>query len=95
MTAKTSEDGKTLSLQVVNLEAKPVAARIVLAGFTPGEAVVGVCELTGNLDDVNTPENPTKIVPRERTEPLEAGKGSMGHVFPPHSFTILRYRGKS
>jgi len=91
VTAKTSEDGNTLALQVVNVGARRVTTHIRLAGFAPKNPVAHVTQIAGELDDVNTPDDPKKIVPRERDWNYSVEGGEMTHTFPPHSFTILRF----
>ncbi len=91
VTAKTSGDGKSLSLQVVNLAGRPVATRIALDGFVAASPSATSIELAGQLDDVNTPENPERIKPRRSTWRHGLSGGSTDYTFPPHSFTILRF----
>ena len=54
VSAKRSEDGKTLVLQVVNIGDKPVSAAIRVSGFVPSRPVAMVEELAGALETVNT-----------------------------------------
>ena len=91
VTAKTSADGKSLSLQVVNL-ARPIATRIALDGFVPVSPTATGIELAGQLDDVNAPENSERIKPRQSTWRHGLSGGSMDYTFPPYSFTILWFR---
>ena len=58
VTAKRSEDGARLQLQVVNLSDKPVTTTIRLAGFTPKQPAAKVIELAGPLDARNTRRRP-------------------------------------
>jgi hypothetical protein len=91
VTAVRSQDGKLLQLQVVNLEGKPLAAQLRLQSFTPAAASAKVVTLTGSLDDVNTPEEPERIVPRQSEWQHNLQDGRASYTFPPHSFTILRF----
>ena len=60
----TSDDAvRTLQLQVVNLQDRPLRTGIVLDGFHLVEPAARVTQLSGRLDDVNTPEAPRRIVP--------------------------------
>ena len=93
-TAKRSEDGKTLVLQVVNVGDQPIATTIQIAGFPAGDSVAQVTELSGRLDAVNSAENPNAIVPRQSQWKCEMKEGKTSRVFPAHSFTIIRW-GKS
>src|SRR5206468_2650333 len=66
VTAKADERGTVLQLQAVNLDDKPVATTLQLAGFTPSKPVAKVVELAGNLDAVNTAAEPRRVAPVER-----------------------------
>jgi len=89
VTATLSNDGNTLALQVVNLDSKPVSTRISLDGFVPTNPNAQVTELSGQLDDVNTPQEPQRITPRTREWPHHFNAGVCDYTFPPYSFTIL------
>lgn len=92
VTSKASADGRTLQLQVVNVEGRPVSARITLDGFRPTEPSAHVEELAGPLAGVNTAEKPTAIVPTVREIPHGFRDGALDYTFPPYSFTLLRLR---
>ncbi|MDQ3440511.1 MAG: hypothetical protein M3478_09200, partial [Planctomycetota bacterium] len=66
VTARTSADGRVLTLQVVNLEGRSLRTRIDIDGFGPLAPVARVTEITGELDDVNTPEDPKHVASSER-----------------------------
>jgi len=89
VTATRSEDGRTVVLKVVNLEGEAVPARIVFEGFAPRSTTALVSVLAGALDARNSPEEPEKIVPREAA--IEASPEGFRPVFPPHSFTVIRF----
>ncbi|NQT84878.1 DUF1080 domain-containing protein, partial [bacterium] len=91
VTAKKSEDGKALTVQVVNVSAGRVKSRMRLSGFTPRNPVARVIRIEGELDDVNTPDDPENIVSREREWSYRIEDGEMTYTFPPYSFTILRF----
>ena len=92
VTAKKSDDGKILQLQVVNVESKPMRTLISIEGFSPTEAVAQVIELSaGELDDINTPEAPERIVPGNSEWAHEITQGKATYTFPPDCFTILRF----
>lgn len=91
VTAKTGEDGKTLQIQVVNLEGKPMPAQMVLEGFVPTSDMAKVVQLSGNLADRNSPEQPNRVAPKESQWRHELREGRTGYTFPPYSFTIIRF----
>jgi alpha-L-arabinofuranosidase len=87
--ARLSADRKLLSLQVVNVEDKEIKSRIEVRGFDGID--VGVNRLSGELNAVNTSDNPTRVAARE----LRAGKlsgGSVEYIFAPHSVTVLQVK---
>ena len=90
VTAKKSEDGKQLNIQVLNIAEVPVKSSIELIGFTPKEPMIQVIQLKGELHDVNTPEEPEKIIPWGREYHYETVEGKITYTFPPYSFTILK-----
>jgi hypothetical protein len=91
VTATRSEDGKQVVLHVVNLDTRPRGSRIHLAGFSPSRPTASVEELAGPLNAVNTADAQQRISPR-RSEWRHAMKdGVARYVFPPHSFTVLRF----
>lgn len=91
VTAMKSESGKTLTLQVVNMKGLPVPARVLFNGFIPVEKVARVTRLSGNLNMINTPEQPDTVKPEESEWAHGAGDGSAFYTFPPFSFTIIRF----
>jgi len=93
VTAKRSQDGRTLSLSVVNMASYPVETRIQFAEYCPQNDTVKVATLTGRLDEINSPEEPRRIVPIQTRWPLVT-HGISKHViytFPANSFTILKF----
>lgn len=91
-TATLSEDGKTLALQVVNTGKVALPTRIELTGFAPRRAVAHATVLAGDWDAINTPEQPDHVKPAESDWRHELKDGAAARVFPPYSFTILRFR---
>jgi alpha-L-arabinofuranosidase len=87
VTAKLSDDGHVLVLQVVNMEEKPCPARIALDGFTPTKPVAKVWELCGKPADRNTAAEPDLVKPKESEWRHAAGR----YEFAPYSFTVLRF----
>ena len=90
VTARRSDDGHILQLQVVNLEGRPIPCEIALDGFSPAMARGKRIEISGQLGDENTAENPRRIVPREKPWQHETKAGRLQATFAPQSFTILR-----
>jgi hypothetical protein len=91
-TAKLSEDGSVLQVQVVNLSDKPVTAGIQIAGFMAGNPVARVTELSGRLDATNSADKPEAIVPKQSEWKHEMTEGKGSRTFGPHSFTIIRWQ---
>ncbi|HEY5910446.1 MAG TPA: beta-L-arabinofuranosidase domain-containing protein [Verrucomicrobiae bacterium] len=87
--AMRSQDGRTLTLQVVNAGEQEVAAVIRLEGFKPSGPVAAVEELAGPLDARNTAGSPTRIIPRSEQWRLSGTGDPLRRVFPPRSFTVL------
>ena len=92
VTACKSEDGKTLSLRVVNLDQWDVETAIDLLGFTPVRSSAEVIVLKGDLDGRNTPENPAQIVPAESSLQMPQPGEPVKYTFPAYSFTIINFR---
>jgi len=91
VTAKRSEDGGRLQIQVVNLSDKPITATIRLSAFTPGHPIAQVTELAGPLNARNTAEKPDAVVPKESQWTHGMKEGTANRVFAAHSFTIIRW----
>jgi hypothetical protein len=91
VTAVRDKDGKAVQLQVVNLEGKAIAAELQLPGFTPAALAAKVATLSGPLYEVNTPEEPERIAPKETQWPHNLTAGKTTYTFPPYSLTILRF----
>jgi len=89
--ATRSEDGKTLVMQVVNVMNKEVTAQIHLTGFAPGKPSALSIELSGTLGEVNTAAKSDNIVPKQTQWQHEIENGQTTRVFPPYSFTVLRF----
>ena len=93
VTATRSEDGKTLTVQVVNTAKVPVPGRIVLDGFVPRKPAARATVLAGDWEGINTPEQPDRIKPSESDWRHEFKDGAVAsRTFPPGSFTILRFK---
>ena len=90
VTARISDDGRVLTLQVMNPGPRETAAQIQLDGFTPPSPSAHVAQLSGELNAVNTAQNPTNIAPVERKWPAKFENRTATYTFPPQSFTLLR-----
>jgi Alpha-L-arabinofuranosidase C-terminal domain len=91
VTAKRSHDGKLLQLQVVNVDGRPLATELALAGFAPVKPEARVIEIRGQLSDDNTRDNPRRIQSRERAWEHGFKNSRTQYTFPAYSFTILRF----
>jgi alpha-L-arabinofuranosidase len=91
-TATLSEDGKALTLQVVNTSNVALPTRIELSGFVPHEAVAHATVLTGDWDAINTLEQPDRVKPAEGDWHPEFKNGAATRTFPPYSFTVLHFK---
>jgi alpha-L-arabinofuranosidase len=91
VSAKSSDDGRTLVLQVVNPTAKAIPAPIHLAGFVPKEPVAQVTELSGGLDARNTAAHTRSVVPQTRPWRHALKEGNTSYTFPPYAITVLRW----
>jgi hypothetical protein len=83
VSAKGSDDGRTLVLQVVNPTGKAIPTPIHLAGFVPKESVAQVTELSGALDARNSAADPSSIVPQLRPWKHALKNGDASYTFPP------------
>jgi alpha-L-arabinofuranosidase len=91
-TATLSEDGKSLTLQVVNTGKLPLPTRIQLTGFVPRKATAHATMLAGDWDAINTPEQPNHVKPSESDWHPEFSNGVATRTFPSYSITVLRFR---
>lgn len=92
VTATRSEDGKTLTVQVVNTSKAALAANIRLDGFLPRKPTAHTTVLTGDWDAINTPEQPDRIKPAESNWRYESKGGAISRTFPAYSFTVLQFK---
>jgi alpha-L-arabinofuranosidase len=89
--AKRSEDGRTMTLQVVNPGAETIAAEIRVTGFAPRKPQAEVTELAGALEAVNTASSVSAIVPKRSAWNHRMKEGRTSRTFPPHSFSVVRF----
>jgi alpha-L-arabinofuranosidase len=91
VSAKRSDDGHTLVLQVVNTHDQPIAAQLDLAGFVPRKPAAQVEELAAALEAVNTAGSPTVVRPTQKEWHHGFTAGSPRYTFSAMSFTVLRF----
>ncbi len=91
VSAKRSDDGKTLVLQVVNTHDQPITAQLELAGFSPSKPAARVEELAAALDAVNTASAPTAVRPTLKEWRHGFAAAPPHYTFPAMSFTVLRF----
>ncbi|MEN6427046.1 MAG: alpha-L-arabinofuranosidase C-terminal domain-containing protein [Phycisphaerales bacterium] len=91
VTAKRSEDGRTMILSVVNTAPRPIETRIEFANYSPQGTTAQITTLTGGLEEINTPEQPRRIVSAQTACPLSRNDNGaqISYAFPANSFTIL------
>ncbi len=91
VTATTNEGKSALVVQMLNISDKAVNARLEVEGFSPTKPTVTLSQLSGMIDDVNTPEEPKRIVPKESTIAQGLSGGKMTVELPARSFSLLRF----
>jgi len=90
VSAKRSEDGKTLVLQVVNFSERALAAKLAVRGFVPKQSQSQVEELSAPLDAANTAEASEHVKPKVFEWQHKFANGQTVYQFAPHSFTVIR-----
>jgi alpha-N-arabinofuranosidase len=86
------ESGDILTAFVVNRGLEPVEARVEVEGFACAPDVK-LWEIGGDCDDyetINSVFEPERVVCKEGA--LTASAGSVGHMLPPHSVSVLELR---
>jgi Alpha-L-arabinofuranosidase C-terminal domain len=91
VTAKLSEDGKKLVLQLVNPTDQAVSAEVRLTGYAPGKDEGRVTELSGELAARNSAAQPRAVVPQERRWSHGLKDGKTTYSFPPRSVTVIEW----
>jgi hypothetical protein len=92
VTACKSQDGKKLSLRVVNLDRWDIAAGIELLRYAPARSEADVIQIRGNPDDCNTSASPKRIIPVESKIQTHAKGEKLQYVFPAYSFTVINFQ---
>ncbi len=93
VTATRSEDGRTVVLSAVNVTANPMKTRIQFTDYSPRKDTVKIATLTGRLEEINSPQEPRRVVPTETVEPwvMDPNGRDIIYTFPGHSFTLLTF----
>ena len=94
VTARLSDDGSVLGLQVVNSEDRPISTRLKITGLNVHGRVVFISQIAGHIDDENSEADPHRIVPYHRVWRPQLDVDGVKYVFPAHSFSILRFEEK-
>lgn len=87
-TVTYAQASHSVFIKVVNAGSEPIDAAIHLRGVGQVEPRGTATVLAGDLEAVNTLDQPTHVAPR--TEAVTNGSASFRRTFPPHSFTLLR-----
>ena len=87
VSAELSDDKQTLAVRYVNHNPSDQQVTVSLQGFNPASQVT-VLQITGNLNDANSPGNPTQISPTSQTVPVPQG---MTFTVPGYSFTVFSF----
>ncbi len=90
-TATRSEDGKQVTLHVVNRGDQPIRVQIGFDGLTSTKPSAVVEELAGRLEAKNTAKAPGAIAPRRIEWKHDLSAGTAQYTFPPRSFTVMRF----
>ena len=85
VTATRSDDGKKIVLHIANIDGKDVKAKFNIKGFSNLKTAHTIT-LAAPLKEVNTPENPTKIVPLKKD--IENTNNLVCNI-PSYSYTVL------
>lgn len=91
VSAKRSDDGRTLVLQVVNTHDKPIDARLKIASFRAATPTAHAEQLTAPLNAVNTADAPETVRPTSKTWQHALTTGNAQYTFPAMSFTVIRF----
>lgn len=90
VTATRDEAGTQVALKVVNSGAAPHRAEIRISGASSLAHLAEVTTLSGELDEINTPDRPERVRPDQKR--FESASDRFNYEFPARSFTVLRLR---
>ena len=85
VTATRDESANKLVLHIANVYGKSITTKLDISGFDNIKEAKSI-SLSGRLEDVNTPEEPERIIPKEKQLNY---KENMIYEFEPYSYTIL------
>ena len=91
VTARASDDGKVMVLQVVNSENRPISTRLKITGYDLSGRVVRISQIAGDLGEHNQETDPDRIVPADRVWYPKFDAAGTTYIFPSQSFSILRF----
>ena len=94
VTARMSDDGMILGLQVVNSENRPLETRIQIEGMNVQGKKVRISQIHGHLEERNTEADPERIISHDREWEPAFEDSAVTYIFPPQSFSILRFEAK-
>ena len=92
VTANQSTDSRTLVLHIVNISGEPIPTTISLAGFTRSQPRVTGWKLSGDVDAVNTAEEPDSVLPVGIQWNLKPAINQTSYTFDPYSVTVLIFQ---
>jgi Alpha-L-arabinofuranosidase 1 domain/Alpha-L-arabinofuranosidase C-terminal domain/3-keto-disaccharide hydrolase len=92
VTANQSTDSRTLVLHIVNISGEPIPTTISLAGFARSQPRVTGWKLSGDVDAVNTTEEPDSVLPVGIQWNLKPAINQTSYTFDPYSVTVLIFQ---
>jgi alpha-L-arabinofuranosidase len=93
VTATRSEDGRTMTLSVVNVGSHSQSATLVLEGFGNGNNTGTAWTLAGEPQAVNPPDGPATVLPIESR--IATVGATLAHTFPGNSYTVIQLKRSS
>jgi alpha-L-arabinofuranosidase len=91
VSAKRSDDGQTLVLQIVNVGEKTLPVKLHIDGFAPSRSLARVEELAAPLNSRNTAQKPEQCQTAFKYWKHELQNGETVYPCPPFSFTVIRF----